>query len=81
MKQMCIRDRVLPQANLRVIQTNTIITEHDFKKIQSVCNELLAEKKRRIFHDKLISFIDVYKRQMFVPSTILMIASGRSPIR
>ena len=38
------RIAVLPQANLRVIQTNTIITEHDFKKIQSVCNELLAEK-------------------------------------
>lgn len=51
-------NQVLPQANLRVIQTNTIITEHDFKKIQSVCNELLAEKKRRIFHDKLISFMD-----------------------
>ena len=51
-------NQVLPQANLRVIQTNTIITEHDFKKIQSACNELLAEKKRRIFHDKLISFMD-----------------------
>ncbi len=40
-------NQVLPQANLRV-KTNTIITEHDFKKIQSACNELLAEKTQNI---------------------------------
>ena len=46
------------QDGLKIVRTHTIITDSDFQKIQSVCNDLLSEKKQKLFRDKLMSFMD-----------------------
>ncbi len=60
---------------LPMVQTHTIITDKDFKKVRSFCEKLLLENKKQDFKEKLQSFIEpcLFERNHYESSVEKMI--------